>query len=71
VKLTLTSTDQITTIGGVQCRVWQGVTEAGVACTALVHRIAVPPGQDATQFERELQEKLPPGRFVPLSLVLP
>lgn len=70
-KITIESTDQITTLDGVPCRVWKGATEAGVECVVFVHRLAVHKDQDAAQFERELAEQLPPGRHVPLSLVLP
>lgn len=70
-KLTIESTDQITTLDGVPARVWKGVTEAGVECVVFVHRIAVHRAADNDQFARELKEQLPPGRHVPLSVVLP
>lgn len=70
-KIVIESTDQLTTIDGVRVRVWRGTTAGGVGCTVLVHRIAVGKDADATQFEKELEEQLPPGRFVPLNTALP
>jgi hypothetical protein len=70
-KLFIEATDQLTTIDGVPVRVWRGETEDGVPCLAFVHRIVVRDDEDYTRFERELVEKLPPGRHVPLRLVLP
>ncbi len=69
-QITITATDQITTIGAIQVRVWEGVTERGVKCKVMVHRLAVHDAEDASQFEQELVEKLPPVRFVPLSMIL-
>lgn len=69
-KLTIESTDQLTTIDGVPVRVWKGTTERGVECVVLVHRIAVHKAQDQAQFEAELFEQLPPGRHVDLRMVL-
>lgn len=50
-------------LDGVECRVWNGVTEAGVQCFVFVHRIAVRDGVDAEAFSREspLDEKPPPS----------
>lgn len=71
-KITMTSTETLTDIDGVPVRLWEGVTEGGVACKVFVHRLAVHKDDDASAFERELQEKLPPsrGRLVPLSAIL-
>lgn len=68
--LQIESTDQITDLDGVPARVWQGVTANGIPCLVFVHRVAVQRDQDATDFERELGEQLPPGRVVPLSAVI-
>jgi hypothetical protein len=70
-KITIEATDQLTTIDGVPVRVWRGETEDGVPCQVFVHRIAVRYDQDCTRFDRELVSKLPPGRHIPLRLVLP
>jgi hypothetical protein len=61
VKVTLESTSAIVTLNGVPARVWEGHTENGIACHALITRIAVHKDHDASQFERELQECRPPS----------
>ena len=43
----------------VPARVWEGRTESGVECHALITRIGVHREQDTSQFERELQETKP------------
>jgi hypothetical protein len=83
VKITIESTDRIVNLhgpsgGAVPARVWQGHTDSGIPVHCFVTRIAVAKDQDATQFERELQEHAPPRRDVaaifpqgiPLRLVL-
>ena len=69
-QIQIESTDQITMFEGVPCRVWEGVTADGVPCKVFVHRIAVETSVDMTQFDQQLKEQLPPGRFVPLSVIL-
>lgn len=63
-ELQLRATDQITYLDGVPCRVWNGITERGVACWVFVRSLAVHDGHDSNQFEQELHECLPPGRLV-------
>jgi hypothetical protein len=61
-KVTLHNTDKIVTInGGLQARVWEGVTGGGVPCFAIIPRIACPIAANAAEFERELLEQ-PPAR---------
>ena len=69
-QIQIESTDQITHFDGVPCRVWNGVTSDGVECLVFVHRVGVHKDLDNTQFEQQLKEQLPPGRFVPLSAIL-
>lgn len=69
-KITIESTDSITRIDGVPVRLWEGRTEAGTLCRVFVHRIALHESQDADQFDAELTEQLPPGRYIPLSMIL-
>ncbi len=69
-KLTITATDQLTKFDEVPVRVWEGITEDGVKCKVFVHRIAVHNDEDASAFERNLKERLPPGRHLPLSMIL-
>jgi hypothetical protein len=76
-KIRLENTDKIVTLvtptGEVQCRVWEGYTEAGIACHAFIPRIACHMTADATEFERELKECRTPTADVasiPLRLIL-
>lgn len=69
-RMTIEATDKLMMIDGVPVRVWDGTTESGVPCIVFVHRIAVLQDSDSEQFDRELQEQLPPGRVVPLSMIL-
>lgn len=69
-KLNLKSTEQITNVGGVPCRVWRGTTGQGVEVIAFVHRLAVHNEANHAEFERELIEQLPPPVVVDLRQVL-
>jgi hypothetical protein len=69
-KLMIESTDQLTTMDGVPVRVWRGVTDRGVRCFVFVHRLAVHKDEDATQFDLELKETLPPGVAMSLRNIL-
>ena len=69
-QLMIEATDEITSMENVPVRVWRGVTQSGVPCIVFVHRIAVHNSEDQSQFDRELAEQLPPGRFVPLWNIL-
>ena len=71
-KLTITSTDLLTEIGGVPVRAWRGLAEDGTECTVFVHRVAVATRQDTTAFDRELSEVAAPEntRVVDLRQVL-
>lgn len=69
----LHSTDKIVTINGIPARVWEGVTEGGVNCHAFITRIAVHQDDDASEFERELQEHSPPSAAldsIPLRMII-
>ena len=71
--MTIRSTTKIVTANGIQCRVWEGVTEKGVKVQALIPRVAVQEGQDVSQFERELEEHAAPTPEVeawPLRMIL-
>lgn len=39
-KVSITSTDQIVNVAGVECRLWDGKIEGGGPCAVFVHRIA-------------------------------
>lgn len=65
-KITIENTSEIVTMAnGTQARVWDGVTESGVRCHLLVMRVAVHKNDDASAFERELQERPPQAPAVP------
>lgn len=72
-KMTIESTTEIVNVNGIDCRLWEGVTERGVAVQVLIPRIAARKGQDLSQFEAELAEQRPPsfGELAfPLRMVL-
>jgi hypothetical protein len=66
VKITLESTSKVVelvtpTLGATaSARIWEGHTESGIAVHCYITRIAVPAGEDVSQFERELQEMRAP-----------
>jgi hypothetical protein len=55
-RVTMQSTTRLVEIDGVPARVWEGETDSGIPVAVLVTSIAVPPGHDTAQFERELIE---------------
>jgi hypothetical protein len=72
-KIAIQSTSKIVEINGVPARVWEGITENGVAVTCLITRIAVKREADCSQFERELKEQKPPSAELnawPMRMVL-
>ena len=72
-RASLESTHKIVELNGVQARIWEGHTAAGVPCHAYLTRIAVSESEDSTQFERELQHHRVPSaeiQAIPLRLVL-
>lgn len=76
-KVTLANTDRIVMLetegGVVPARIWEGVTENGIACHAYITRIAVRADLDASEFERDLQETRPASPaldVIPSRLVL-
>jgi hypothetical protein len=66
-KIVIESTATLTTLDGVPCRIWMGLTGAGTPCEVFVHRIAVPAEEDTAAFDAELEEQLPTGRHLPPS----
>jgi hypothetical protein len=69
-EISMKATPHLTTIGGVPCRLWEGVTAGGVPCKVFVHRVAVHNDHDSSQFEQELQEQMPPGVAIDLRHIL-
>lgn len=72
-KITIESTTKIVSADGMDCRVWEGKTDKGVAVVCLIPRIAVRTGQDMTDFVAELEEtsihSVSPEAF-PMRLIL-
>jgi len=60
-KVTLESTPQVVTLDGVAARLWTGMTEGGVACEALIARVAVQHRLDQHEFEELLFQDLLPA----------
>lgn len=72
-KITVESTTKIVKANGIDCRVWEGKTEAGVEVICLIPRIAAKAGQDLSQFEAELQQQRPPSvdsEVFPLRMII-
>lgn len=67
-KLKLESTTKIVDLfidgATVQARVWEGQTEGGIACFALITRVAVKQEKDASEFIRDLQEMAAPSAAI-------
>jgi hypothetical protein len=63
-KVTLHSTTALKSYDGVRCRVWEGTTEAGIACYALIPVIAHHKDDDAraSEFRRDLEEHREPTK---------
>ena len=55
-KIILESTTDIRIVAGIQMRVWQGQSEDGVKCWALIPIIATRNSDEETAFDRELQD---------------
>jgi hypothetical protein len=69
-KITITSTELVTTMDGMPVRLWKGLTERGISCEVFVHRIAVERGRDDSELFAELRECLPQARHVALDSIL-
>ena len=59
-KLTIENSGPVTDLDGVPVRAWRVVDGAPPGTIVYVHRVAVPPGADATAFERELAAQAAP-----------
>ena len=55
-KIQLESTSKIVELNGVPARIWEGVTEHGIAIHVFITRIAVNKEADGSQFAAELKE---------------
>jgi len=50
-EIVIRRTEEIVTVDGLRCRLWQGVTTEGIRCVLYVHRVRVA-DEDAAAFER-------------------
>ncbi len=76
-KLIIESTTKIVTLvvdgHEIPARVWEGVTDSGIAVHCFITRVAVHKDEDCTQFERELVEQRAPSftvESIPLRFIL-
>jgi hypothetical protein len=63
-KIQMESTEHVVSIDGVECRIWNAVTDTNIPCLVFVHRIAVHEEDDHEQFAELLsrayfQERTP------------
>jgi hypothetical protein len=66
-KIKMESTEHVVSIDGVECRIWNAVTENNTACFVFVHRIAVRDGFEFDQSEwTELLGRPEPGEAASL-----
>lgn len=69
----LQSTEKIVHINGLPARVWEGKTANGIKCHAFITRIAVHEKDDASEFEKDLQEHAKPSaelQKIPLRMII-
>lgn len=75
-KITIESTSKIVQVNGIDCRLWEGFTEGGVAVVALIPRVACSESADTAEFERDLNDPPPPepgsgvGHAFPIRMAL-
>lgn len=58
-KAAIEATDVMTTVDGVECRVWKGVTERGIPFVAFINRVAVEEPNDTSEFEAFVARREP------------
>lgn len=59
-KITIEMSDELVSIDGVTCRIWNGHAENGVPVRVYVHRVAVPIEIPMTRFQQDLTEQARP-----------
>lgn len=55
-KILMESTELVVSVDGVECRVWNAVTENDTQCFILVHRIGVRNSDDQKEFAELLEQ---------------
>lgn len=59
-KLTLEPTSKMTAVNGTPVRVWEGVSESGIPCFALIAIVGVHEDEKADEFNEALKERKAP-----------
>jgi len=71
--ISISNTSKIVDVNGIPARIWEGKTASGIPVHCFITRIAVAKNEDASQFEKELQECKPPSAAImaiPMSLII-
>jgi hypothetical protein len=73
--MTIESTSKIVEMNGIECRLWEGVSEAGVPVHVFIPRVTPQTLEPAAlaQFDTELREQKPPSpgaQWYPLRMIL-
>ena len=58
-KILMESTPHIVTVDGVDCRIWNAVTETDIQCFVFVHRVAVRDPHDQKELSDLLEVPYP------------
>ena len=63
-KMLLEMSEEMVSVDGVLCRIWNGHADNGVPVRVYIHRVAVPLGQPLGDFDAQLLAMSPPLREV-------
>lgn len=55
-KILMESSPHLAMVDGIECRVWNGVTENDTQCFVFVHRIAVRNSEDQQEFSELFEQ---------------
>jgi len=69
-EIMIKATDKLTIINGATCRLWEGVTARGMKCKVFVNCLVAHSDDDFGQLKAEMKEMMPPGRYIPVSMIL-
>jgi len=68
-RILITATDKTTTLDGIPCRLWQGVTERGHPCDVFVLRIGSRDLHAQEELEQALRQMPPPSEVALKNIV--
>lgn len=71
--VTIHATTKIVKLNGIDCRIWEGTTAAGINMHAYIARVAVAEDLDDAEFRKELEHMTPPSpevEEIPLRMVI-